>query len=681
MAIDVGAWLARAGQGMKFGSKLAPAYAMAKTAAPAMGGAIQGFGIGAGAAAGQAAMAPAKGILGWFADLKPDNLYGGMVVFAVLLYFLDFITGFDITRTAALRVFGFGIGGFFILAITGRYISFWRVVIAAVHFYSVYGLLNAFTGTFDLGVNLGVLTSLLTDKRTLIAFVLGSGSLYVNLKIPGAIKWLPVFMIFETYGLPTFRERILGSVANINYASFFVTFLLNRVLFPLPLMYSIFAFYADSRTARKILGLLIIVYLIAAIPQIKGAYTKYAGLTGVETEQAHGVLARLQTNVRSIVSGEIFRAPAASLYEKAEIAFGFGKPKEEPKMGLQLINNPNMQQEFDLAYKDVPAASVTLAVPNPLPLDLKQRYIGVTGIKCEDKSESGTVTQTTKTGKIDPPGIEPSREKPFELYYEDDQTGVCIFPKLAEHSVKFKVEYRVEETAYLETTIMRHDKRGALLAKQDDPAVKRELSRIPPAKAEYNNGPVAIRWDPPSLTKAPASNERARKIVVVVSNSGAWPGEFTGIEWLEVIAPQGVRLEGLDGGPCSFTKKQGDGNVYEVARERIRTPKPKDDLRLIGDKITFECGLVFDNSFLGGGDTMGARFDARGSFIFSTSPSNAVTFKVIDSGIKTTGPTPTQQQIKDKCTVTGGIWQETTSTCDCGTGKKWDAYPAGCVAA
>ncbi len=633
MGLSIGGWIARASQGMGgiVGSKLAPAYAMGRTAAPALGGAIQGVGIGVGLEAGRAVTAPAKSIFGWFADLKPENLYSSMVVVAVLLYFLDFITGFDITRTAALRVWGFGMGGAAILAITGGYISFWRVVIAATFFYSVYGLLNALTGTFNLGINLGILTSLLTDERALIALVLGTGALYTNLQIPSAIKWLPVFMLLETYGLPVLRDKYLTYVATTSgYLWFAVGFLSNRILFPLPLMYSIFAFYRESRTARKILGLLIIVYLIASLPQIKGAYTQYAGLTGVETEQAQGIKDRLLTNIRGIISGEILRAPAASLYEKAEIAFGFGEPKEEPKMGLLLVNNPNMRQEFDLAYKDVPAAGVTLTVPNPLPLDLKQRYIGVTGIKCKDTSESRTVT---KTGKIDPPGIEPSREKPFELYYEDDQTGVCIFPELAEHSVEFKVEYRVEETAYLETTIMRHDKRAALLAKQDDPAVKRELSRIPPAKAEYNNGPVAIRWDPPALTKAPASNERARKIVVVVSNSGAWPGELAGIEWLEVVAPQGVRLEGE---PCSFTKKQGDDNVYEVASWKIRTKDGKGDLRFIGNKIDFECGLVFDNSLLGGGDTAGARFDARGSFIFSASPSSAVTFEVIDSGIETT---------------------------------------------
>ncbi|MBI2580380.1 hypothetical protein HYV85_01080 [Candidatus Woesearchaeota archaeon] len=620
-------WLARAAQGLaKVGSKFSPAYGIAaKAAAPMM----QGVAAGGGYVGANFVAQPAKGILGFFVNFFPEagtNVYGWFVWGAAFLYLMDWASGFNAAATASLHLW-FAAAAFLIFGVTGRFLSIPVAASGIVLFMSLYSFMQA-ERTFAL--NSFSITSLA------LAFFI-----YWRANTPGFFKYLPLFAFVDVYALPVFRDRLLELTQNVNYLSLALAFVTNRILFPIWLWFGIFAFSSEAppstRVARKLLAVMIAFYLIVSAPQIAEAYsTKVSSLTPEEKEVAQTVWARFQTNVgasiRGIVSGEFLKAPVASVYEKAEIAFGFGKAKEEPKMGLQLVNNPNMQQKFDLAYKDVPAASVTLTVPNPLPLDLKQRYIGVTGIKCEDTSESGT---ETKTGKIDPPGREPSSGKPFELYYGDDQTGVCIFPGIAKHSVKFKVEYRVEETAYFETTIMRDDKRRALLAKQDDPAVKRELSNIPPAKAEYNNGPAAIKWDPPALTKAPVSNEYARKIVVVVSNSGAWPGELAGIEWLEVIAPQGVRLEGE---PCSFTKKQGYDNVYEVASWKIRTKDGKGDLRFIGDKITFECGLVFDNSFLGGGDTAGARFDARGSFIFSTSPSSAVTFEVINSGTETTSP-------------------------------------------
>ncbi len=65
-----------------------------------------------------------------------------------------------------------------------------------------------------------------------------------------------------------------------------------------------------------------------------------------------------------------------------------------------------------------------------------------------------------------------------------------------------------------------------------------------------------------------------------------------------------------------------------------------------------------------------------------TSTSNPIPVKV-EKGISVVLPS-TQQQLQDKCKNTGGTWKTATATeaaiCDCGTGKKWDVYPNGCVA-
>ncbi len=625
------------------GSKFAPAVGAVKTAAPALGGAIQGVGIGVGAAAGQAAMAPAKGILGWFAGFKPENLYSGMVVFAVLLYFLDFMTGFDITRTAALRVWGFGMGGAAILAITGGYISFWRVVIAAVFFYSVYGLLNALTGTFVLGIDLGILTSLLTDERALIALVLGTGALYTNLQIPGAIKLLPVFMLLETYGLPVLRDKMLTYVATSSgYLWFMVGFLSNRILFPLPLMYSIFAFYRDSRTARNILGLLIIIYLIASLPQIKGAYTKYAGLTGVETEQAQGVFTRLQANIRGIVSGEIFRAPSASLYEKAEIAFGFGKPKEEPKMGLQLRDDPNMPKVFDLNFYDAASPSIIMEVPNPLPLtDPRKRVMSVVDIECNDKATGGS------GGEVAEPLPDPKPNEPATyalVYYKGPKQVTCRFKKMKEGSntAEIKVKYGFVADAEFSTPFMRRDRLEAKIFKGEDPVVE---DNVPSSTAEYDNGPIAITWGSVELVSPPVDIKAGSPLgfLLFVSKTGSWEGEIAGINSLTLTIPSEFELVEKNDKTCAFQKvkekSNADVNVYKVKDDMI---KKDGTLSFIGDGVRLMCGMSATDSLineLAGPDEDDRRrpwkagtFKASVDYIFSTEKTVSFEIKGCKSG-------------------------------------------------
>ncbi|MBI2141244.1 hypothetical protein HYU16_02360 [Candidatus Woesearchaeota archaeon] len=628
------------------GSKLAPALGVARAATPAVGGAAQGLGMGAGFAVGQAATAPVKGIFGWFADLKPENLYSGVVVFAVIIYIIDFLTGFDIARTAQLRWI-FALGSFFVLMITGRYIKFWSVVIAAVQFYSLYGTLNL------LQSGLGWVDLINPSKIWVIVLLLGSGVFYVNLPIPGAIKWLPVVIISEIYGLPIIRDKALDYFANAGYLAFIVAFALNRVLFPIPLIYSMFAFYSESKTARKLVGALIIFYLIASLPQIKGAYNSHAGLSPEEKEVAQDIKEKFLASARNILSGEFLRAPTAAAYEGLERTFGFGEPKEEPKMGLQLRDDPNMPKVFDLGFYSVAAPSVIMEVPNPLPVDTDKKAIRVVGIDCEDESGSSQ-------GIVVEPSPEPTADQPVLVSYRRPRTAKCEFPDLKEgsNSAKIKVKYGFEADAEMSTAFMRSDKVEALIAAGEDPADK-----IPPARAEYDNGPVSITWGPVELVTSPASvsitaNPRPSPapakplpwqawttfgLVVYVGKSGAWEGEIASVNSLELRVPEGITLISdysndpyppPDASKCSFIRKTDDKgnripNEYVVKPELIKRTKTDGSLgdsRFIGDGVAFTCKMIVPPSVLAGTDWVGADFKVALGYVFSTE--KAVSFEI-----------------------------------------------------
>ncbi|MBI2143566.1 oligosaccharide repeat unit polymerase [Candidatus Woesearchaeota archaeon] len=636
-APNTGIFSALGGAAKFVGSVASPKAALAAKAAGAAGPVLQGAATGVGFAAGQAAMTPVKGIFGWFADLKPENLASGIVVFTALLYFFDWRTGFDVSRTAWLRM-GFGIGGFFILALTTRTITFWRAIIASVHFYSIFGFLNAWNGNFDIGI--------LSSNILLIAFLIGSGFFYVNLQIPGAIKWLPVFMLFETYGLPLIRERALDYVANFGYIQFVAGFLLNRMLFPLPLMYSIFAFYPESRTARKILGALILFYLVASLPQIKAAYVSHAGLTEAEESLKQGVIDSFKSNFKRIVSGEFLRAPIASAQEKLGEAFGFGTAKEQPKMGLQLIPDPNMPKVFNMqeGFYEAAAPSIILTVPNPLPVDdPAKRVIGIVGIDCNEESTAseGLVVEPFSDEDLT---MAMSKGKPAAVVgYKRPRTAKCLFDSLEQgtHTVEFDVRYGFEADADLSTAFMSSSKIEALLDAGEDPA---EVSKIPPAKAEYDNGPVAITWGPVELVTSPFSLDTVKgsvvNLVIFVAGSGAWDGELAGIEEFTLTLPRGASLKTNDPA-CSRSKagsndresyfedlnpeNVGGPKTYTVSQKILRNDKTG-ELRPVGDGVQFSCKMFLPPAVLGGADWVGAQFKAHTKYVFSTK--KAASFEV-----------------------------------------------------
>ena len=664
----------------------------AKVAAQVAGPALQGVGIGAGAAVGQAAVQPVKGILGWFADLKPDNLYGGMVAFAVLLYALDWITGFDVTRTTWLRVFGFGIGGFFILAVTGRSLSFWKVIIASVHFFSVYGLIDVLTGGFNF--------QLLSTNTLLIAFALVSGAFYINLPIPNGTKLLPLFMMFETFVLPLLRDRLLDYVAvNSSYIGFMVAFLSNRILFPLPLIYSVLAFYSESKTARKILGLLIIVYLIASLPQIRAAYVEHSGLTAEEQELKKNFVERLTANVRSIASGEFLKRPSTKIIEQAGITFGFGEPEEEPKRGLQLLPDRAMPKTFDYAFYPAPEPSAVMNVPVPLPLDLNHGAIDVVNIACNDKLHQST------SQKVSEPILQLTMDSPLSITNGRPRTAKCELAGLTKgsHTAEIKVSYKFHSNANFFTTFMRMDTLNELLAKGLDPAVAKKL---PPARANYNNDPVAVTWGPVELTNSPASvdidlerepTKPNANLVIFVAKSPTWEGEseIGGITKLTLTVPEGVELETVlegdtpktdDEKRCSFEKTKGNPNIYSLKKNVVlKDPnKPANDFanfRLVGQSVQFSCRMKVSNAVLGGTSWNGAEFKTSMDYLVTSKLT--VNFEVTGEPTPTStspaaGATPTSQQLQETCRLTFGMWQHGTGTCDCGGTDEWKGWPDGC---
>ncbi|MEK6854436.1 MAG: MFS transporter [Nanoarchaeota archaeon] len=618
------------------GSKFAPAVGGAKAAAPAIGGAIQGLGMGAGIAVGQLVAQPVKGFVGWFVNFWPDNIYGWFLWMGAFIYWLDWQTGFNAAATANFHL-SFAIVAFLLIGFTQRFLNSTALLSTTGIFLSLIGFINA------------------TDIRgrgfAAVAFMIAF-YFYSRTSAPGFFKLLPIVAFVDVYGMPVFRDVVLGYAANINYVSFVTAFVFNRILFPIWLWFGAIALYENTRVARKVLTLIIIFYFVVTLPTITAAYkSKVAGLTTEEKEVSQGIWERFQINARRVVSGEFLKAPVASAYEKAGQLYGFGQAKEEPKIGLQLVNDPNMPQEFNLEFYDAAAPSVIMEVPNPLPLDdPKKRVINVVEVECEDKT-----TGDSNWKLVEPsPKPDPDNQDTYAtVYYKGRKPVTCKFENFKEgsYTVEIKATYAFHANADFSTAFMSRDRLEAKVFKGEDPAVK---DKVPFSTAGYDNGPIAITWGGVELVSPPVGVKAGSPLgfLLFVAKTGAWEGEIAGIKSLTLITPS--EFEFVETGDkdktCSFTKVKEESNaevnVYKVKEELIKkeyTIKEKDGKerikvkpRFIGDGIRFMCPMSVSSGLLdelaGPGDTdrnrpwKGGTFKVSVDYLFSTK--KTVSFKV-----------------------------------------------------
>lgn len=612
--------LGRLMQGMaKVGSRFAPAYGAAKTAGAPM---VQGVAAGAGFAAGQLVAKPMQGVIGWFVNFWPENVYGWFMLAALGLYYLDWRSGFNIAAMADFHLY-FAIAAFFIIGFYRRFINGWLLLAATFFYFSLNGMVQADS----------------MRERALGLVVLVASIAIFNLKTnaTGAYRLMPLIAFLDIYGLPVLASRLLDYTASFGYVAHAISFVTNRLLFPMWLWFGMLAFTGNpkegkegTRVAGRFLGLVIVFYLIVALPQIKEAYAANVspGLTAAQEGQVDVIKARWQTNIQRIVSGEFLKAPVASAYGGLERTFGFGEPKQEPKLGLALVQDNTMLKKYSLDFKD-PEPSFVMRVTSPFPADTKKPYIEVTNIKCVDK------LKRSKSLKLDSvatsKGVTPTKDKPVVVFYNGPDGGTqvkCSFSgwESGDYTISAEVDYKVDATAFLTTAFIRADQDEALRRQSIDPAV---VNKIRPATAEYDNVPVTLTWGPPDLTKAPASIDLTQAgpanllITIYVSKNTGWENsEIKAVEQLGLLLPNGVAL--VPGDSCDFVPSDadsGDGRKwYVVGPKRI----------FIGDAIRLDCGMKVSSEALSGADWAPARFDVSGSFVFTTKLED-ITFTVEES--------------------------------------------------
>ena len=662
------------GTGLKnVGSKFAPQFSIAKGAVGAFGGSIaQGAAAGAGFAGTQLVAKPLTGALSWVLNWLPENVAGMIMWGSVLLFFMDWrYFGFDIAAASYTHLLFAGI--FFIsLGIVQKFLN---LGIAA----TAVGMLMALVGFLNAG-------SQMERMYGAIAFV---AVFYFYWRWTDRIKdgdggsffrYVPIVAFIDVYGMPVFRDFLVSFADKFGPASFAVGFFFNRLLFPIWIYFSAATLVNSTRVAKRIFVTLVLFYFIAALPTLTTAYNaKVSSLTPEETQIATDVWDRFTTNVQRILSGEFLQGPVTNLQNQAEIAFGFGEPEEEPKNGLQLLADRTMPKTFDYSLHSAPEPSVVMSVPVPLPQDLNNGAIAVVNIACNDKVQASA--SQTITAPLPPPTL----ARPLFITNGRPRTAKCELEGLTKgsHTAEIKVSYKFHSNANFFTTFMRMDVLSELVGEGLDPAV---VKKLPPANAKYYNGPVAVTWGPVELINSPSSvdidpakdpAEPNANLVLFVAKSPTWEGEseIGGITELTLTVPEGIELMTDDEKRCSFEKVDNKPNVYRVKKSVILADltKSSDDfanLRLVGQSVQFSCKMKVKPSVLGGAEWAGAEFKASLDYLFTSKMT--VSFGV------TGDPSPTLQQLEDKCLKTFGTWLPAKSTCDCGGTDEWKGWPDGC---
>ncbi len=674
------------------GGKLGMAKTAMNAAAPVAGAIAQGAGLRIGWGIGGIFSFILNALKNLWPEFGTDKGYFGLYIwFIIFVYYWSWLAGFATSAVLSSHTTLAVIGFIFSVKVDGlsfqtvrRYGIVFSVLLlidimllrGTIHWYLL--LIAALLLAFKEG------NPVKDAQRVILVMAVAGIGYYVYNR-----GWLPTSLVlpfFAKLNLPLGFDSIL----------FYGAVLLNRtVTYPF-LWYGIFGLNNKTRVANFLSWFVMLLLIFAnwplLSPEISKIRNQYAsGVTAEQRAVIPNLFVSAVGGVRSLGAslGALISAKTAYAYESAQATFGFGEPKEEPKLGLTLVQDSTMLKKYDINYKK-PEPSFIMRITSPFPTDTEKPYMEVTNIRCEDKSAklkplllSGSTSKAV-TSK----GVTPTEDKPVVVFYNGADGGAqvkCVFDEKDwepgnTYTIAAEVDYKVDATAFLTTAFIRADQDEALRKKGIDPAV---VNKIPPANARYDNVPVTLTWGPPDLTKSPASinvgrplatdlselaaaqtAETAQNLLITVyvsKNSGWENSEIKSVNNLTLTVPPGVSLNDVDDS-CDFKLKAVDqasrstinpaldtglqyGNsIYAVKDDRIRKNGDPKFPRFIGDAIRFECGMKVGSGALSGADWAPARFDITGSFVFTTKL-DGITFTVEDfstaEGSKKALTTPT----------------------------------------
>jgi hypothetical protein len=567
--------------------------------------AVTGAAVGAGVAIGGAVAKPISGIKGIFLNIIPENIFGVYVAAILFVYWFSFQASFEVSIVYPLHIL-LGIGGFLVYAVNNDGLDVLTKVRKYAPLFLALILADYMLLTGQLNITLAAIT--------IMAFAVKSeGGILENVK--SIVMWFGGAAAAFYFYLQ-FESLIFSSIANIGPVFSIISLITNRTLtFPF-FWFAMIKLGEKTRVARSLIWIVVTVLILANWGNLQVLAIDYKDTLGDLTQEQEEVVpnviqtaaANLRNGVSSLFSGRWLQGPAAEVFEEFEQIYGFGQAKKEPEVGIKLKSDPNMPSVFNLDFVRNPSPSAIIEIPNPLPVG-SEKTIQLTEIVCDSKDEHSEAVVTK-------PII---GEDPVIIAYKRPRTVACEFTGMGngKKTAEITIKYEISTNAELSTAFMRNDQINALLKAGEDPAV---ANRIPPARAEYDNGPIAITFGPVELVTSPVGinaggDDSSNSIVVYAAKSKNWDGEINGIKKLELSVPDGVILK--EGVGCSFKKKPGT-NIYEVDPKIVRKDGGDGDLRFVGDGIPFECGISSDSTVLGGLDWVGAEFRVSAVFVFST---------------------------------------------------------------
>ncbi|MBI2549982.1 hypothetical protein HYV83_02270 [Candidatus Woesearchaeota archaeon] len=627
--------IGRIGQGLNLGN--APAIDAAKTAIKASPQAVGGFVQGAALSAGHRAMGIPGKIFGFFWDtlIANNNEYDLFIKIAAVMYFADFIHGFNQNITLAVHLV-FALVAFILIGERDANISRWNYIWVTIIFLNVWQVF--LQGPMYVVRATGGLALLA------LAFVM-----YLRSNVPMPLRGIPYVAAIDVLVMNVFRVPLLQYAENAGFAFVAISYLMNRLLNPIMLFYGLIYMKKESPVvAGRLFGIVFIIYLLAAAtPILADTITRYresnTQLTSEEGQQAGNVLTTSFKNFVNLVTLKFVNPSVAYAYEKAEETFGFGEPKKEPKMGLQLFDDPTMLSEFKKSRG--PAPSFLIKVLNPFPPDFKKKYLEVIGIECIDKTETDTPLKLHKA--VDEFNAGASEAKPLEVYYTGGRGGTTItcsqcsdvagdvscWESGKSYTMEATIKYRVDADAYLSTSFMKAAELRNLRKGGKDPADP-AVEGTPIEKAEYSNVPVSLTWGPIGLVTSPAPvdfitgqtpGQSGLEIKIYVAKNPTWgegkDSEIDSIKGLNLTVPEGVELDEKSDA-CAFEAIKDKPNKYRLKSEWTDN--------FIGEGDRFDCGLIVKPAVLHGADWAAARFDVEGVFILSVKK-EGIKFTVTDS--------------------------------------------------
>ncbi|MBI2175897.1 hypothetical protein HYU40_00920 [Candidatus Woesearchaeota archaeon] len=640
----------RISQGMKgVGSKFAPA--------------MQGAAAGAGFAVSQAGVQTAKGLLAkpvnLLRNIIPENVMGYYVLLIMIVYWYSWLAGFAaplvLASHSVLALIGFFLFVYVENSLEEGKGSLWQIVRRNGVTFSILLIIDYMLLTGNIQWTLVFIAALLLAfregnpledlKRVVMVMLIAAAASAVAPFLYNQFNRL-FFSALAKIALP-FDFEVLS--LNFSYLPFIVGLLANRT-FTYPFFwFAIFGLSKKTRVARSLAWIIMFLFIFASWPNIAPEVSKLHGqyITGATPEQKAfwpNLAKQAGTNFKVTLTSlfQSFTVRTASAYEKTygglEQTFGFGEPKQQPKLGLALAQDNTMLKKYDLGFKQ-PEPSFVMRVTSPFPADAKKPYIEVTNINCYDKLKK-LKFESVVTSK----GVTPTEDGPVKVFYNGPDGGTlvrCTFSgwESGDYTIAAEVDYKVDSTAFLTTAFIRTDQDEALRLQGIDPAV---VNKIPPATAKYDNMPVVLTWAP-DLKKSPVSIEirepsDANKLItgnviskqewdllntVYVSKNVGWENsEIKEVKSLTLTVPKGVKFVG---DTCDFdlgkARTKEDGSTeYPLLGKKITK-------RFVGDAIRFDCGMKVSKEVLSGADWAPARFDVEGSFIFTTKL-DSITFTV-----------------------------------------------------